>query len=131
MNRLLPIRQSATKKASALLFLVLTLGLVAACSSTQDDINAAVRPLQTQVALLEQESLSSDQSLQARVSTLESGGASVSGDTIQARRLEILDAQGNARIVLSTEGNRPSVALADADGQVRGWLFLRTTARPT
>ncbi|MBM3945144.1 MAG: hypothetical protein FJ317_06605 [SAR202 cluster bacterium] len=95
------------------------LASVAACGQTKDDVDQAVAPLLARITALEQDLAEATQA-----------GGGLSGESIQTRRLEIVDDTGAARIVLSTEGQRPSVALADGAGQIRAWLFLRDDGTP-
>ena len=51
--------------------------------------------------------------------------------SVKAKRLEIVDQSGTARIVLTTiEDGRPSMTFLDGQGKERAWLFLGQAGAP-
>ena len=63
--------------------------------------------------------------------SLACGSAETGSDLISTRALEIVDAQGVPRIIMSTFSNgSPTLVFLDEDGDQRAWIFLADDGSP-
>ena len=73
----------------------------------------------------------SEEEVQSRVDAgITSALASVH-ELLQAQRIEVVDREGNVRVLLTTlEDGRPSISLLDDRGEIRAWLLLSSDGSP-